>query len=132
MNFFKESKMPTYQKMWEFMSGPMKEEVMVSGNGEGIEKVVNDDGGYAFMMESSSIQVHILHTPHKPECKKTVRGVWRPVIIGSPHKYQSNAVYPTCFITRGTPNTNSKEHCMCVKEKQNISSQSFSRNLSHF
>ena len=57
MNFFKESKMPTYQKMWEFMSGPMKEEVMVSGNGEGIEKVVNDDGGYAFMMESSSIQV---------------------------------------------------------------------------
>ena len=76
--------MPTYQKMWEFMSGPMKEEVMVSGNGEGIEKVVNDDGGYAFMMESSSIQVHILLTPHKPECKKTVRGVWRPVIIGSP------------------------------------------------
>ena len=72
MNFFKESKMPTYQKMWEFMSGPMKEEVMVSGNGEGIEKVVNDDGGYAFMMESSSIQV--LHPKltlfNKPECKK--------------------------------------------------------------
>ena len=63
MNFFKESKMPTYQKMWEFMSGPMKEEVMVSGNGEGIEKVVNDDGGYAFMMESSSIQV-IPNTPN--------------------------------------------------------------------
>ena len=25
-----------------------------------------------------------------------------------------------------------KEHCMCIEEKQNISSQSISRNLSHF
>ena len=65
--------MPTYQKMWEFMSGPMKEEVMVSGNGEGIEKVVNDDGGYAFMMESSSIQVYSYYHFHKPVCKKTAR-----------------------------------------------------------
>ena len=48
------------------------------------------------------------------------------------HKYRSSVICPTCFIRRGTQNTNSKEHCMCIKEKQNISSQSFFRNLSHF
>ena len=48
------------------------------------------------------------------------------------HKYWSSVICPTCFIRGGTQNTNSKEHCMCIKEKQNISSQSFFRNLSHF
>ena len=48
------------------------------------------------------------------------------------HKYRSSVICPTCFIRGGTQNTNSKEHCMCIKEKQNISSQSFVRNLSHF
>ena len=43
------------QKMWEFMS-ENKEEVMVGSNAEGIGKVVAEDGRYAFMMESSSIQ----------------------------------------------------------------------------
>ena len=41
------------------------------------------------------------------------------------HKYRSSVVCPTCFISRGTQDTNSKEHCMCIREKQNISSQSF-------
>ena len=48
------------------------------------------------------------------------------------HKYQSSVICPTCIIKRGTQNTNSKEHCMCIKEKRNISSQSIFRNLSHF
>ena len=48
------------------------------------------------------------------------------------HKYLSSAICPTSFIRRGTWNTNSKEHCMCIKEKQNISSQSFFRSCSHF
>ena len=48
------------------------------------------------------------------------------------YKYRISVICPTCFIRRGTQNTNSKEHCMCIKEKQNISSQSFFRNLSHF
>ena len=48
------------------------------------------------------------------------------------HKYQSSAVYRTCFVSKGTPNTNSKEHSVRFKEKQNISSQILTRNLSHF
>ena len=47
------------------------------------------------------------------------------------HKYRSSVICPTSFIRRGTQNTNSKEHCMCIKEKQNISWQSIFRNLSH-
>ena len=33
------------------------------------------------------------------------------------------------FIEEATPKGSRKEHCMCIKEKQNISSQSFLRNL---
>ena len=44
---------------------------------------------------------------------------------------KQSVVCLTCFIRRGTQNTNSKEHYMCIKEKQYISSQSFCRNLSH-
>ena len=43
------------------------------------------------------------------------------------HKYRSRVICPTCFIRRGTQSTNSKEHCMSIKEKQ-----SFFCNLSHF
>ena len=57
------------QKMWEFMSGPLRDEVMVSSNAEGIGKVVAEDGGYAFMMESSSIQYII-----ERNCKVTQIG----------------------------------------------------------
>ena len=47
--------MPLYQTMWEFMSNH-RSEVMVGSNTEGIAKVVKDNGKYAYMMESSSIQ----------------------------------------------------------------------------
>jgi ionotropic glutamate receptor len=56
MNFFKTSKMDTFQKMWNFMSGIHRSEVMVSSNTEALEKVIEADGKYAYMMESSSIQ----------------------------------------------------------------------------
>ena len=56
----------------------------------------------------------------------------RPLYQYGGHKYRSSVICPTCFIRRGTKNTNSKEHCMCIKEKQNISSQSFFRSRSHF
>ena len=36
------------------------------------------------------------------------------------------------FIEEATQKGSRKEHCMCIKEKQNISSQSFLRNLSLF
>lgn len=39
------------------MNDPInKEEVMMNSNSEGIEKVIESDGGYAFLMESTSIE----------------------------------------------------------------------------
>jgi ionotropic glutamate receptor len=46
-----------------------RSEVMVSNNAEGIEKVMESDGKYAFMMESSSIQYKI-----ERNCKLTQIG----------------------------------------------------------
>ena len=69
MNFFKTSSMPTFATMWEFMSGPLRPEVMVSTNSEGIQKVIESDGKYAYMMESSSIQYII-----ERNCKVTQIG----------------------------------------------------------
>ena len=60
--------MPMYQTMWEFMSNH-RSEVMVGSNTEGIAKVVNDNGKYAYMMESSSIQYII-----ERNCKVTQIG----------------------------------------------------------
>ena len=56
MNFFKTSDFETYKKMWDFMSGNHRGEVMMGTNSEGIDKVMEDDGKYAFMMESSGIE----------------------------------------------------------------------------
>jgi len=43
--------------MWSFMQSPEnKKDVMMQSNAEGVEKVLNDNGGYAFLMESTSIQ----------------------------------------------------------------------------
>ena len=60
--------MPMYQTMWEFMSNH-RSEVMVGSNTEGIAKVVKDNGKYAYMMESSSIQYII-----ERNCKVTQIG----------------------------------------------------------
>ena len=60
--------MPMYQTMWEFMSNH-RSEVMVGSNTEGINKVVKDNGKYAYMMESSSIQYII-----ERNCKVTQIG----------------------------------------------------------
>merc|ERR1712241_1536070 len=51
------------------MSGVHRSEVMVGSNTEGIEKVVEADGKYAYMMESSSIQYII-----ERNCKVTQIG----------------------------------------------------------
>ena len=56
MNFFKTSENPVFQTMWEFMSGPLRPEVMMPSNTEGIKHVVEENGGYAYLMESSSIE----------------------------------------------------------------------------
>ena len=60
--------MPMYQTMWEFMSNH-RSEVMVGSNTEGIAKVIKDNGKYAYMMESSSIQYII-----ERNCKVTQIG----------------------------------------------------------
>jgi ionotropic glutamate receptor len=51
------------------MTGMHRAEVMVSSNTEGIEKVIDSDGKYAFMMESSTIQYII-----ERNCKLTQIG----------------------------------------------------------
>ena len=68
-HFFKTSKMEPYATMWRYMSGPDRPEVMLKSNTEGIEKVIETDGKYAFMMESSSIQYII-----ERNCKVTQIG----------------------------------------------------------
>ncbi|XP_075752299.1 glutamate receptor ionotropic, kainate 2-like isoform X3 [Rhipicephalus microplus] len=47
--FFKDSKQETYERMWNAMKHDL-----VSSNAEGVERV--ERGGYAFLMESSSIE----------------------------------------------------------------------------
>eukprot|EP00092_Neocalanus_flemingeri_P024126 GFUD01026172.1.p1 GENE.GFUD01026172.1~~GFUD01026172.1.p1 ORF type:complete len:298 (+),score=79.21 GFUD01026172.1:1-894(+) len=51
--FFKNSKVPTYQKIWETMQA---NEGFATSNNEGVEKVL--DGDYAFFMESGSAEYH--------------------------------------------------------------------------
>nr|CAD7395568.1 unnamed protein product [Timema cristinae] len=52
LTFFRDSSNPVYQKMYRFMM-EHKNEVTVKENKDGVEKVKK--GGYAFLMESSSI-----------------------------------------------------------------------------
>merc|ERR1712106_481045 len=54
--FFAKSTEDVYQKLWQFMSGLHQAEVMLANNMEGVEKVEESDGKYAFFMESASIQ----------------------------------------------------------------------------
>jgi len=54
--FFQRSKVDTYAKINEFMTGIHQSEVMMSGNPEGIDKVEDSNGKYAFFVESSIIE----------------------------------------------------------------------------
>jgi len=53
--FFEYSKLETYARLWTFMSGQDRAEVMVGSNTEGMEKVEDSNGNYAYFMESSGI-----------------------------------------------------------------------------
>nr|XP_040563433.1 glutamate receptor ionotropic, kainate 1-like [Lepeophtheirus salmonis] len=55
--FFESSTNEVYDKMWRFMSRH-EDEVMVTSNRKGLEKVISENGGYAFFMESVSIEYH--------------------------------------------------------------------------
>ncbi|CAK8683546.1 unnamed protein product [Clavelina lepadiformis] len=52
VNFFRQSSLPTYKKMWSYMNS-QNPSLFVKSNKEGIERVRNSDGKYAFLMESS-------------------------------------------------------------------------------
>nr|CAH7752037.1 unnamed protein product [Callosobruchus chinensis] len=53
--FFRDSNFSTYQRMWAFMES-QRPSVFTSTNHEGVERVVKGKGGYAFLMESTSIE----------------------------------------------------------------------------
>jgi len=54
--FFAKSTEGTYQKINNFMTGVHRSEAMMDSNMEGVERVEEADGKYAFFMESASIQ----------------------------------------------------------------------------
>jgi len=54
--FFENSNNDIYKTLWQFMSGVHQSEVMLESNLDGVEKVENENGKYAFFMESASIQ----------------------------------------------------------------------------
>ena len=56
MYYVQESKIPTYQRMWNFMENK-EPTVFVKTSTEGIERVRK--GGYAFLMESTMIDYQI-------------------------------------------------------------------------
>ncbi|XP_076034612.1 glutamate receptor ionotropic, kainate 2-like isoform X3 [Oratosquilla oratoria] len=53
--FFSTSKMPTYQRMFNFMES-QRPSVYSKSNEMGVERVLRGDGMYAYLMESSSIE----------------------------------------------------------------------------
>ncbi|CAL4122174.1 unnamed protein product, partial [Meganyctiphanes norvegica] len=55
MAFFRDSNLPTYQKMWSFMESAQPS-VFVRSNAEGIQRVQESNGLYAYFMESTSIE----------------------------------------------------------------------------
>ena len=54
-SFFKDSTTEVYQKLHRVMS-ENEDEVMVTSNKDGIDKVIMEQGSYAFFMESTTIE----------------------------------------------------------------------------
>ncbi|ROT63290.1 Glutamate receptor, ionotropic kainate 2 [Penaeus vannamei] len=56
--FFRDSTIPTYQRMWAAMSSA-RPSVFTDTNEAGVERVSKSNGQYAFLMESSSIEFQV-------------------------------------------------------------------------
>jgi len=56
--FFQGSTIPTYQKLNAFMESA-KPSVYTSGNSQGVDRVLKEDGMYAFFMEAAAIEYHV-------------------------------------------------------------------------
>ena len=54
-SFFKDSTTEVYQKLYRVMS-ENENEVMMTSNKDGIDKVIMEQGSYAFFMESTTIE----------------------------------------------------------------------------
>lgn len=59
-NILQDSHLPIYQRMWSVMQNE-DPSVFVSDNNEGVDRVMRSRRGYAFFMESSSID-YVTHT----------------------------------------------------------------------
>ena len=92
--FFEKSKLPIYELMWEFMSGPQMDQVQVGSNAEGIEKVIEADGKYAYFMESSSIDYLV-----ERECRVTKIGGNLDTKVRKTLFYNNNSLMPTYVFT---------------------------------
>ncbi|XP_068238713.1 glutamate receptor ionotropic, kainate 2-like isoform X2 [Palaemon carinicauda] len=53
--FFRDSNLDTYKRMWAFMESTTPS-VFVRSNADGVKKVQNENGHYAYLMESTSIE----------------------------------------------------------------------------
>lgn len=58
LSFFKESNFSTYQRMWAAMESA-RPSVFTKSNQEGVERVSKGKRGYAFLMESTSIEYEV-------------------------------------------------------------------------
>ena len=54
--FFRDSKSPTFARMKAFMESQNDPPVFMESNHAGVQRVLDSDGSYAFLMESNSIQ----------------------------------------------------------------------------
>ena len=66
-SFFRDSNSPFYKKLWKNMAS--FDNSMVNSNSEGVSKVIQESGGYAFFMESTSIEYQV-----ERNCKLTQIG----------------------------------------------------------
>ena len=57
--FFRDSKMPTFSRMHAFMESQKNPKTFTSSNKEGVQRVIDSSGEYAFLMESNSIQYQV-------------------------------------------------------------------------
>ena len=66
-SFFRDSSSAFYKKLWKKMAS--FEDSMVNSNSEGVAKVIQENGAYAFFMESTSIEYQV-----ERNCKLTQVG----------------------------------------------------------
>ena len=57
--FFRDSKMPTFSRMYAFMESQKNPKTFTSSNKDGVQRVIDSSGEYAFLMESNSIQYQV-------------------------------------------------------------------------